>query len=164
MQDSTADSSMKVQLASVLITLVWVNVMVVLADFPSIGIYLIMLKSVSKLLFKFFLLFSFVIIAFSLSFHLLLSGPRHRDPLTSFITTLAMMFGELDYADKFSVDVILHHGATQLVLMSFIIFIGIIIVNFLIGLSIDNMTGIFQRAGVTRLKLTVEQVNNGKLF
>ena len=75
-----------------------------------------------------------------------------------------MMFGELDYADKFSVDVILHHGATQLVLMSFIIFIGIIIVNFLIGLSIDNMTGIFQRAGVTRLKLTVEQVNNGKLF
>ena len=155
---------MKVQLASVLITLVWVNVMVVLADFPSIGIYLIMLKSVSKLLFKFFLLFSFVIIAFSLSFHLLLSGPEHRDPLTSFITTLAMMFGELDYADKFNVNVILHHGATQLVLMSFIIFIGIIIVNFLIGLSIDNMTGIFQRAGVTRLKLTVEQVNNGKLF
>ena len=69
-----------------------------------------------------------------------------------------MMFGELDFAAKFHPNVIMHHGATEIMITSFIIFIGIIIVNFLIGLSIDNMTGLFQDAGVERLKLVIQQV------
>ena len=70
----------------------------------------------------------------------------------------AMMFGEVDFAGKFSQDQIIYHGATEILITFFIIFIGIIIMNFLIGLSIDNMTGLFQAAGVERLSLVVHQV------
>ena len=68
------------------------------------------------------------------------------------------MFGEVDFAGKFSQDQIIYHGATEVLITFFIIFIGIIIMNFLIGLSIDNMTGLFQAAGVERLSLVVQQV------
>ena len=132
--------------------------MVILSDFPLIGIYLLMLKSVASILTIFFVLFSFIIVAFAFGFHLLVPGAEYGDPLTSFITTLAMMFGELDYAGKFQPSVIVYHGATEIIIICFIIFIGIIIINFLIGLSIDNMSGLFQSAGVTRLKLTLQQV------
>ena len=134
--------------------------MVILSDFPLIGIYLLMLKSVASILIIFFVLFSFIIVAFAFGFHLLVPGDEYGDPLTSFITTLAMMFGELDYAGKFQPSVIVYHGATEIIIICFIIFIGIIIINFLIGLSIDNMSGLFQSAGVTRLKLTLQQVMN----
>ena len=149
------------QLAALIITGVWMYNMVILSDFPLIGIYLLMLKSVASILIIFFVLFSFIIIAFAFGFHLLVPGDGHGgDPFTSFITTLAMMFGELDYAGKFQPNVIVYHGATEIIIICFIIFIGIIIINFLIGLSIDNMTGLFQSAGVTRLKLTLQQVMN----
>lgn len=69
-----------------------------------------------------------------------------------------MMFGEVDFAGKFSPDQIMYHGATEVMITFFIIFIGIIIMNFLIGLSIDNMTGLFQAAGVERLRIVIHQV------
>ena len=69
-----------------------------------------------------------------------------------------MMFGEIDFAGKFSPDQIMYHGATEFLITFFIIFIGIIIMNFLIGLSIDNMTGLFQAAGVERLRIVINQV------
>ena len=171
---SVVDKNVLHQLSAVVVTVTWVYVMIILADFPSIGIYLLMLKSVARVLIVFFALFSFIIIAFAFSFHLLIPGDGHSDPFSSFLATLgntienfiiffqsnlsAMMFGELDFATKFQKNSIVYHGATEMIITCFIIFIGIIIVNFLIGLSIDNMTGLFQSAGVARLKLTLQQV------
>ena len=62
--------------------------MFILADFPSIGIYLLMLKSVAKVLITFFGLFSFIIVAFAFGFHLLVPSSGHKNPLSSFMTTL----------------------------------------------------------------------------
>ena len=62
--------------------------MVVLADFPDIGIYLLMLKSVAKILIAYFGLLSFIIVAFSLGFHILIRDTGHSDPFSSFIATL----------------------------------------------------------------------------
>ena len=76
------------QLGAIVITLLWIYVMFILADFPSFGIYLIMLKSVAKVLIKFLALFSFIIVAFSLGFHLLVPGTGHENPLLSILTTL----------------------------------------------------------------------------
>ena len=78
------------QLGALVITLLWIYVMFILADFPSIGIYLIMLKSVAKVLINFLALFSFIIIAFSLGFHLLVPEPGHENPLLSLLTTLGI--------------------------------------------------------------------------
>ena len=76
------------QLGAIVITLLWIFVMFILADFPSIGIYLLMLKSVAKVLIKFLALFSFIIVAFSLGFHLLVPGSGHENPFLSLLTTL----------------------------------------------------------------------------
>ena len=59
------------QLAAVLIVILWAYSLVVMADFPKIGIYLIMLKSVATVLLQFSALFASIIIGFALSFHLL---------------------------------------------------------------------------------------------
>ena len=147
------------QLAAIVITLVWVYVLVVLAIFPFLGIYLLMLKRVALVLTSFLVLLSFVIIAFALSFHLLVPGVEYETPLASVLTTLSMMFGEVNFSDRFTTEKIQYHGATEITIVCFIIFIGIVIVNFLIGVSIDNMTNIFQFAGLARLNLTVQQLS-----
>ena len=146
-------------MAAVVITLVWVYVLVVLANFPFLGIYLLMLKRVALVLTSFLALLSVVILAFAFSFHLLVPGVEYETPLASILTTLSMMFGEINFSDRFRSDVILYRGATEIIIVCFIIFIGIVIVNFLIGVSIDNMTNIFQFAGVARLNLTVQQIS-----
>ena len=148
------------QLGTATIFISWIYITFVFGRFPSIGIYILMVQKVSKVLILFLLLFSSSLVAFALSFHLILDVDGHRDPLSSFITTLSMMFGELDFAAKFYNNVITYHGITQFIGVSFIIFIGIVIMNFLIGLSIDNISSLFQTAGVSRLKLTVEHVSS----
>ena len=147
------------QLAAIVIAIVWVYVLVVLAIFPFLGIYLLMLKKVALALASFLALLSFVIVAFALSFHLLVPGVEYETPIASVLTTLAMMFGEVNFSDRFSHDKILHHGATEIIIVCFIIFIGIVVINFLIGISIDNMTNIFQFAGLARLNLMVQQIS-----
>ena len=147
------------QLGTASVFISWIYITFVIGRFPSIGIYIIMVQKVSKVLILFLLLFSCSLIAFALSFHLILPGEGHEDPLASFITTLSMMFGELDFASKFYKNVVIYHGITQFIAVCFIIFIGIVIMNFLIGLSIDNISTLFQTAGVNRLKLTVEHVS-----
>ena len=156
---SMAEEELILQLGTAAIFFSWIYITFVLGQFPSIGIYILMVQKVSKVLISFLLLFSSSLIAFGLSFHLILDVDGHRDPLSSFITTLSMMFGELDFAAKFHNNIITYHGITQFIVVCFIIFIGIVIMNFLIGLSIDNISSLFQTAGVSRLKLTVEHVS-----
>ena len=59
------------QVGAVLLIILWAYSLVVMADFPKIGIYLIMLKSVAIVLLQFSALFASIIIGFALSFHLL---------------------------------------------------------------------------------------------
>merc|ERR1711892_243118 len=156
---SLIQEEFSLQLGTAAIFLSWIYITFVIGRFPSVGIYILMVKKVSKVLILFLLLFSCSLVAFALSFHLILNGDGHEDPLASFITTLSMMFGELDFASKFYNEVIIYQGITQFMGVSFIIFIGIVIMNFLIGLSIDNISTLFQTAGVSRLKLTVEHLS-----
>merc|ERR1719239_300261 len=118
-----------------------------------------MVQRVARDVVTFLLIYSLVLVAFALGFHLLLESPAHRTPLASFLATLAMMYGELDFATNFSDDVIIHHGVTEVLFVLFLLFVGIIIMNLLIGLSISNIRTIFEGSGVTRLRLTVKHLH-----
>ena len=78
---------------------------------PAAGIYIIMITGVTKGLLKFLLLYTTFLVGFSMCFHIL-SGTSQSvyfdNPLTSFMTTLTMMIGELNYVD-IAVDVSMIH-------------------------------------------------------
>ena len=118
-----------------------------------------MVQRVAKDVVKFLLIYSLTLVAFSFGFHLLLEGPAYRTLLTSFFATLAMMYGQIDFAANFSDEVIVYHGVTEILFVLFLLFVGIIIMNLLIGLSISNIRTIFEGSGVTRLRLTVKHVS-----
>ena len=65
-----------------------------------------------------------------------------------------MMYGEVEFTPA----VTKYHGVTEALIILFLVFVGIIIMNLLIGLSVSEISDIFTKAGVNRLKLTTKQV------
>merc|ERR550517_587522 len=98
------------QLGAATVVLAWLHLTNILGRSPGLGIYVLMVQRVARDGVPFLLIYSRVLVAFALGFHLLLESPAHRTPLASFLATLAMMYGELDFAMNFSDDVIVHHG------------------------------------------------------
>ena len=162
--DSPVTDSELRQLGAATVVLGWLHLTNILGRSPGLGIYVLMVQRVARDVVIFLLIYSLVLLAFALGFHLLLENPAHRTPLASFLATLAMMYGELDFATNFSDDVIVHHGVTEVLFVLFLLFVGIIIMNLLIGLSISNIRTIFEGSGVTRLRLTVKHVSILSLF
>ena len=150
------------QLGAATVVLAWLHLTNILGRSPGLGIYVLMVQRVARDVVTFLLIYSLTLVAFALGFHLLLESPAHRTPLASFLATLAMMYGELDFATHFSDDVIVHHGVTEVLFVLFLLFVGIIIMNLLIGLSVSNIRAIFEGSGVTRLRLTVKHVSTLK--
>ena len=150
------------QLGAATVVLAWLHLTNILGRSPGLGIYVLMVHRVARDVVAFLLIYSLTLVAFALGFHLLLESPAHRTPLASFLATLAMMYGELDFATHFSDDVIVHHGVTEVLFVLFLLFVGIIIMNLLIGLSVSNIRKIFEGSGVTRLRLTVKHVSTLK--
>ena len=147
------------QLGAATVVLAWLHLTNILGRSPGLGIYVLMVQRVARDVVMFLLIYSLTLVAFSFGFHLLLESPAYRTPLSSFFATLAMMYGELDFAANFSDEVIVHHGVTEILFVLFLLFVGIIIMNLLIGLSISNIRTIFEGSGVTRLRLTVKHVS-----
>ena len=146
------------QLATAALFLGWFYITIVLGQFPSIGIYVLMLENVARDVIKFLSIYSFTLAAFALSFHLILPVQGFKNPLISFLTTLTMMYGEIEFTSA----VTEYHGVTEVLFVLFLVFVGIIIMNLLIGLSVSEISKIFMKAGVNRLKLTAQQVNKNK--
>ena len=151
-------SSSSLQLGAGVVVLAWLLLTSILGRFPGIGIYVLMVQTVARDVVGFLLIYSIILLAFALGFHLVLASPGHRTPFASFVATLAMMYGEIDFASNFSDDTVTHHGITELLFILFLLLVGIIIMNLLVGLSISNISTIFQSSGITRLRQTVEQV------
>ena len=80
----------------------WWEMALLLGRFPVFGIYIYLFVGVLKTLVVFFMLYLPVLIAFALTFYLLLpSRQTFMDPGTSLLTVLAMMIGELEYDNHF---------------------------------------------------------------
>jgi flagellar biosynthesis protein FlhB len=98
-------------------------------------------------------------IGFAISFHILRGSIYpflFGDPFSSFMTTLSMMIGELNFADLIS-DVS-YQGTTQIIVVIFVILVSIIIMNMIVGLGINNITNIFQTSGILRLQMTFKLI------
>ncbi|KAL7648092.1 UNVERIFIED_CONTAM: hypothetical protein RMT77_001709 [Armadillidium vulgare] len=136
----------------------WVRLMLFLGEFPSCGVYVVMFSKVCRTVFRFLLMYILLLIAFALGFSILLREENSFEVFsTSFVTTLIMMTGEIDYEDKFLKD---SDFTSKLfpffVLIVFLLLVYIILSNLLVALAVNDLHAIQQKSEILRLSRQVQ--------
>ncbi|XP_045784987.1 transient receptor potential cation channel subfamily A member 1 [Maniola jurtina] len=152
--------------ASITVFLSWFNLLLLLQRFDQVGIYVVMFLEILQTLIKVLMVFSILIIAFGLSFYVLLSKGEHLSfssiPM-SLMRTFAMMLGEIDFVGtyvqpyyKSESDIVLPFPMpTFLILGLFMVFMPILLMNLLIGLAVGDIESVRRNAQLKRLAMQV---------
>jgi len=138
----------------------WLEMTLLIGRFPSIGIYIYMFVRVAQKLIKFLLVYSPLLFAFAITFRVIFGKIKTFKTIPlAVIKTFVMMMGEYDYDGLFTgEDVMSYPGTSHLVMILFVVCMSIITVNLLIGLTVNDIQGLFKTAGVQRLRMTVIQI------
>ncbi|XP_053398040.1 transient receptor potential cation channel subfamily A member 1 homolog [Mercenaria mercenaria] len=118
---------------TVSVFLAWINLLLLTQKFDWIGIYVVMLFRVGKVFMKFFLVLSFLIVAFAITFHCLL---QNQEPFSTFwislVKTTEMMIGELDYTTIFFDEKVHYNAISHVFFYIFMLFMTIVVVNLML--------------------------------
>jgi hypothetical protein len=151
----------------------WVELILFIGRHPRAALYVHMFTSVLKVLLGCLIMYSPALVAFALTFHLLMpTNDVFVDPVSSFLKVFTMMLGELEYVSNFSpnseytsVNGHAATGSTQIIFVLFLIAFSIIIVNLLVGLTIGELDILKERARAIRLKrITTETLGVQKIW
>ncbi|KAG7166924.1 Transient receptor potential cation channel subfamily A member 1-like 10, partial [Homarus americanus] len=149
------------QTGAMAIFLAWMNLLLFIRVFPFFGIYVIMFTEILSTFSSFFLVFFFFIIAFALSFYTVL-GEQYpfRTPAHSLLRTAVMMIGEIDYQDVFSnpENPIEYPEVTYILVMAFMVFMSILIMNLLVGLAVHDIKSVQEQAMLQKLAMQTKLV------
>ena len=111
----------------------------VLAEIPSVGIHIMMIRRVAFSALKFLASFSVILFSFCLVFHILLpTTPSFMKLDDSFIKICAMLMGELDFTNSF----IKNKEAGLVAKTFFFIFImimALVFMNLLLGIAVSDI-------------------------
>lgn len=138
-------------LASWLMLVMWTECMLLIGRFPSCGIYVVMFTRVAKVFLRIFLIYFCLLLAFSAAFYVALhyakdtseeGGPDDvvfSHPILTFVKTLTMMIGELDFGEDF-VSGLSHLQFTgHAIFLFFVILVSIILSNLLVALAVNDV-------------------------
>nr|XP_038029543.1 transient receptor potential cation channel subfamily A member 1-like [Anas platyrhynchos] len=120
------------------------NFLLYLQRFENYGIYVVMFWEILRTLIRIAVVFFFLILAFGLSFFVLLGSQQtYSTPLLSVMKTFAMMLGDINYHDAF-LDPLLsselpYPFLSYTVLIIFTLLIPILLMNLLIGLAVGDI-------------------------
>ncbi|EGT54771.1 hypothetical protein CAEBREN_31497, partial [Caenorhabditis brenneri] len=155
-------------LAALCIFFGWINLLFMIRKMPRFGIFVVMFVDIVKTFFRFFPVFVLFIIAFSSSFYVLF---QNRTEFSSVfmapLKTTVMMIGEFEFAGIFHGDDASHtermfgssHTAVAYALFfSFCIIMTILLMNLLVGLAVDDIKGVQEKAELRRLAMQVDLV------
>ncbi|GAU91552.1 hypothetical protein RvY_03783-2 [Ramazzottius varieornatus] len=169
------------------IFLAWFTFMLYLQRFGLMGIYVVMFLGILKTLLRAMLVFSFLIVAFALAFHVLLpimlypndpqfyrtpdlridlSGLRtpHLNMIPSILRISTMGLGDLDMVSNYiypSTDGQLPFpNTTYIFLWMVIIAISILLMNLMIGLAVGDIEKVQASATLRRIAMQVELHTN----
>ncbi|XP_067655086.1 transient receptor potential cation channel subfamily A member 1 homolog [Haliotis asinina] len=153
----------------------WIDLVLYLKAFTSLGLYVVMFQLVCRTFLKVFTVFFSLLLAFALAFHTLLQNQvPFRDVANSVLKTSVMFIGEMDYGDIFhaglsdatSVDTtnLLYPPATSVLFTTFIIVACIILMNLLVGLAVDDIKGTLLRAAFKQTAMHIELVLDVEKF
>ncbi|KAG8225857.1 hypothetical protein J437_LFUL004787 [Ladona fulva] len=152
--------------------------------FDYVGIYVVMFLEVLQTLIKVLFVFSILIIAFGLSFYILLSQGEPNLTVTtipaflqgnhlsfrniplSLMRTFSMMLGEIDFRGTFVLPyfeeddrrTLPYGSSTFLILGIFMVFMPILIMNLLIGLAVGDIESVRRNAQLKRLAMQYSNV------
>ncbi|KAH9488094.1 Transient receptor putative cation channel sub A member 1 [Bulinus truncatus] len=145
--------------------LAWFNCLVFLQRFDFFGIYVVMFLEILRTLVQVLCVFSILIIAFGLSFYMLLFREESKafsTPTLSLLKTFMMML-EMDYMASFNEqytdtsDDTLHFGNLTLALLTiFVLLMPILLMNLLIGLAVGDIESVQRDARLKRLAMQVD--------
>ncbi|XP_022243336.1 transient receptor potential cation channel subfamily A member 1-like [Limulus polyphemus] len=155
--------------AAIAVFLAWFNYLLYLQRFNRVGIYVVMFLEILSTLLRVMLVFSVLIIAFGLSFFILLGkieGLEEKgfyNPGISLVRVGTMMLGEVDFLGTFLRPLRSLVGpmsrqlfAAIVFLMGFAILMPILLMNLLIGLAVGDIETVRRNAQLKRLTMQVE--------
>ncbi|XP_049777110.1 transient receptor potential cation channel protein painless-like [Schistocerca cancellata] len=153
------DMNLRPHLSALTILLSWAELVLLIGRHPSLSTNIEMLKTVSWNFLQFLAWYSFLILAFALSFYTLFKSSQEDDnfflnPGSSFFKTVVMVTGEFDASD---IPFVLFPGTSHLVFMLFVFLVAIVLFNLLNGLAVSDTQSIKDNAElvgyVSRVKL-----------
>ncbi|XP_023390373.1 transient receptor potential cation channel subfamily A member 1 [Pteropus vampyrus] len=153
------------QCGAVAIHLYWMNFLLYLQRFENCGIFIVMLEVIMKTLLRSTVVFVFLLVAFGLSFYVLLSiQDAFSSPLLSIMQTFSMMLGDINYRDAFLEPFLRNELAYPVLsfaqLIVFTMFVPIVLMNLLIGLAVGDIAEVQKHALLKRIAMQVELHTN----
>ncbi|XP_078397355.1 transient receptor potential cation channel subfamily A member 1b [Cetorhinus maximus] len=138
----------------------WLNFLLYLQRFDICGIYVVMFGEILKTLFHIMVLFFFLILAFGLTFYILLyEQMAYGTPILSLMKTLAMMLGDINYNENFlvpySTDKMRYPVMTFAMLIIFLLLIPLLLMNLLIGLAVGDIAEVQKTASLKRIAMQI---------
>ncbi|XP_068232698.1 transient receptor potential channel pyrexia-like [Palaemon carinicauda] len=150
--DGKAELSFERGIASMSVVLGWVELMMLLGRFPTLGAYILMFSKVGKSVCKFLLAFLSLLLGFSLGFHVLFQRlPIFADYNHSFVKTLMMMTGEIAYSEFIDKEGTPFNVYCLIFLSIFLFMTTIIMSNLLIGLAVNDIPDLKRQGKIKRL-------------
>ncbi|KAL8579599.1 hypothetical protein ACOMHN_025552 [Nucella lapillus] len=146
-------------LGAVSIFLTWINLVLFIQKFPQLGIYVVMFTDVFYTFAQFFVVFFLFVIAFALSFYAVLQQqvPFSNVP-KALMKTSVMMIGEFDFDTIFndSSNRIDYAAVSYILFIAFLIVMSILLMNLLVGLAVDDIKAVQDKAALKRMAMQVK--------
>lgn len=137
----------------------WINLAFYIQKFPTVGIYIMMFKDILSTFLEFFIVYVLFIIAFALGFYSeMRNTAAYANFWLAFVKTSVMMTGEFDFGDDFVTGDLNNEAATYILFVCFFICMTILVMNLLVGLAVDDIKMIQDKAKLKRLQMQVDLV------
>ncbi|XP_073964147.1 transient receptor potential channel pyrexia-like [Choristoneura fumiferana] len=141
--------------------LAWVQAMFLISRFPRYGFYILMFGKVAVEILKILVTVLLLVIGFSFCFMIQYhSAPPFDGPFAAFVKTLVMMSSEFDYEGLFGEDHAEQLRGTSMfvrvLFLAFVIFVAIVLMNFMIGLAVSDINELNRTGNIRRLEKQVE--------
>ncbi|XP_033161869.1 transient receptor potential channel pyrexia [Drosophila mauritiana] len=159
--DLTAVPVWQHHVAAIVILLVWLELMMLVGRFPIFGVYVQMFTKVAVNFAKFLLAYICLLVAFGLSFAVLFNDyPAFENITWSFLKSITMMSGELEFEDIFYGDYAVKFPVTaHIIFLSFVLLVTVILTNLMVGLAVSDIQGLQVSATLDRLVRQAELVS-----
>ncbi|OAF65659.1 hypothetical protein A3Q56_06628, partial [Intoshia linei] len=141
--------------------LTWVELLLFMRKLAKFGIYIVMFTEILETFFEFFPIFSIAIIAFSVTFYVLLSNVAGFTTIwLSLVRVLVLLIGEFDFTSMFYDEVNPirkeHVTTSYIIFVIFVITMTILLSNLLVGLAVDDIKAVQEQANLKRLSMQID--------
>ncbi|XP_063379537.1 transient receptor potential channel pyrexia-like [Cydia fagiglandana] len=135
----------------------WTNLMLMMGQLPMFGDYVAMYQKVLKEFLKLLLAYICLLLGFTICFCVVFPNEEmFANPLMGFISTMAMMVGELNLnillnAPEGEDPPLVFELSSQIIFILFLMFVTIILMNLLVGIAVHDIQGLRKTAGLSKL-------------